>query len=689
MSELLLELFSEEIPARMQARAARDLEKLVQKELFDAGFRPEGAKAFATPRRLTLVVSGLTGTSPDIEEEKKGPRVGAPDQAVAGFLKSAGLASLDQCETRSDKKGDYYVAVISQKGRPTADIIASFMPELIRKFPWPKSQRWGAGSLKWVRPLKRILCVYDTQIVRFEIEGIISGDITEGHRFMAPGEIQTRNFEDYQAKLRRAKVILDPVERQERILEEAKALCAVQGLELIEDEGLLMENAGLAEWPSPRIGSFDEKFLEVPAEALIASMKGHQKYFSVHDPKTGKLANKFICVANVEPEDGGKAMMTGYERVLTARLSDAFFMYRQDLKIALSEQAKKLDKIVFFEGLGTLGDKVQRVTKLAREIAPQVGADPDLAEQAAKLAKADLVTGMVAEFPKLQGVMGRYYALQQGASKDEGRATYKKDDIKQIADAIRDHYKPAGENDAVPTAPVSVALALAEKIDTLTGFWAINKKPTGSKDPFALRRAALGVIQIVLENNLRLPLNSLNVTPDLLGFFHDRLSVYLKDKNHQYDHINAVLLRPDGSREDDLVLIVKKLEALEAFLKTQDGTNLSAAYKRATNILKAEQKKTGPIKDSDVRAKLLTAKEEIALHAALEKVSTAVQKDCAEENFAAAMAQLSSLRGPLDAFFEAVKVNDEDAGIRVNRLALLTGIKQICDGVADLGEVES
>ncbi len=334
MSELLLELFSEEIPARMQGRAARDLEKLVQKELFDAGFRPEGAKAFATPRRLTLVVSGLPGTSPDIEEEKKGPRVGAPDQAVAGFLKSAGLASLDQCETRSDKKGDYYVAVISQKGRPTADIIASFMPELIRKFPWPKSQRWGAGSLKWVRPLKRILCVYDTEIVRFEIEGIISGDITEGHGFMAPGDIQTRSFEDYQAKLRRANVILDPAERQERILEEAKALCAAQGLELIEDEGLLMENAGLAEWPSPRIGSFDEKFLDVPAEALIASMKGHQKYFSVHDPKTKALANKFVCVANVEPADGGKAMMVGYERVLTARLSDAFFMYRQDLKIA-------------------------------------------------------------------------------------------------------------------------------------------------------------------------------------------------------------------------------------------------------------------------------------------------------------------------------------------------------------------
>ncbi|MEE9330276.1 MAG: glycine--tRNA ligase subunit beta, partial [Parvularculaceae bacterium] len=361
---------------------------------------------------------------------------------------------------------------------------------------------------------------------------------------------------------------------------------------------------------------------------------------------------------------------------LTARLSDAFFMYRQDLKIALSEQAKKLDKIVFFEGLGTLGDKVKRMAQLAREIAPQVGADPDLAEQAAKLAKADLVTGMVAEFPKLQGVMGRYYALQQGLDP-------------AIADAIRDHYKPAGENDTVPTAPVSIALALAEKIDTLTGFWAINKKPTGSKDPFALRRAALGVIQIVLANKLRLPLHSLNVTPDLLSFFHDRLSVYLKDKNHQYDHINAVLLRPDGALEDDLVLIVNKLTALEAFLKTQDGTNLSAAYKRATNILKAEQKKSGPIKDSDVRAKLLTANEEIALHAALEKVSSAVQKDCAAENFAAAMAQLSTLRGPLDAFFEAVKVNDEDAGVRVNRLALLTGIKQICDGVADLGEVES
>ncbi len=679
MSELLIELFSEEIPARMQAKAAADLEKLVQKELFDAGFMPEGAKAFATPRRLTLVVSGLPGTSPDKNEEKKGPRVGAPEQAVAGFLKSAGLNSVDQAEIRSDKKGDYYVAVISEKGRPTADIVAGFMPDLIRKFPWPKSQRWGAGDLKWVRPLKRILCVYDAEVVPFEIAGIKSADITEGHRFISPGEIQTRSFEDYEAKLRRAHVMLDMEERKEKILEEAKALCATQGLELIEDAHLLMENAGLTEWPSPRIGTFDEKFLEVPAEALIASMKGHQKYFSVRDPKSGALANKFICVANVEPHDGGKAMMTGYERVLTARLSDAFFLYRQDLKVPLAEHAKKLDDIIFFEGLGTVGDKAKRVAKLAEEIAPLVGADPAVAKQAAELAKADLVTGMVYEFPELQGLMGRYYAQKQNVSDD-------------IADAIRDHYKPAGQNDDVPTAPVSVAVALAEKIDTLTGFWAIDKKPTGSKDPFALRRAALGVIQIILENKLRLSQSSFGVPQDLLTFFHDRLAVYLKDKGHAYDHINAVLAKPDGTLEDDFVLITKKLAALETTLKTDDGANLSAAYKRATNILKSEQKKsdTGG-KNSDIAVKddLLTEKEEKALHQSLAKVSAEVHKCVKNEDFGAAMAALASLRGPLDAFFEAVKVNDDDPAIRANRLALLSEIKGTCDLVADLGKIES
>ena len=419
MADLLLELFSEEIPARMQQRAAADLEKLVQEALFAAGFMPEGAKAFATPRRLALVVTGLPVAQPDRAEERKGPRVGAPEQALAGFLKSAGLDSVDQCEIAEDKKGQYYVARIEEKGRPTAEVIASFLPELIRKFPWPKAMRWGDGELRWVRPLQSILCAFDGEVVAFEIDGITASDKTYGHRFMAPAEIQTRNFEDYAAALKRAKVVLDTEERKDTILGEAKALCQTQGLELVEDQGLLNEVAGLAEWPVVMIGSFDAKFLTVPDEALTASMRGHQKYFSVRDPNTGRLANRFIYVANIEAPDGGAAMRAGYERVLTARLSDAWFLYQQDLKTPLAEHAKKLANVTFFEGLGTVADKVERVAALARELAPAVGADPALAEKAARLAKADLVTQMVYEFPELQGLMGAYYYSEQAASSFE------------------------------------------------------------------------------------------------------------------------------------------------------------------------------------------------------------------------------------------------------------------------------
>jgi glycyl-tRNA synthetase beta chain len=747
MSDLLLELFSEEIPARMQARAASDLQKLVQDELFAAGFMPEGAKAFATPRRLMLVVTGLPPAQPDRREEKKGPRVGAPEQAIAGFLKSAGLESVDQCEVQSDKKGEFYVAVIDEKGRPTADVIAGFMPELLRKFPWPKAMRWGDNELRWVRPLHSILCTFEGEVVPFDLDGIASGDKTAGHRFLASAEIQTRSFDDYEAKLRRAKVVLDGAEREERILEEARGLCAAQGLELVEDVGLLREVAGLAEWPVVMIGSFDEKFLTVPDEALTAAMKGHQKYFSVRNPKTGRLANKFVCVANIEAPDGGAAMRAGYERVLTARLSDAWFLYQQDLKTPLEEHAKKLDKVTFFEGLGTTGDKVRRVAALAHEIAPVVGADPDVAEKAALLAKADLVTDMVYEAPELQGLMGRYYALAQGIEAD-------------VADAIRDHYKPAGQNDDVPTAPVSVAVALADKIDTLTAFWAIDQKPTGSKDPFALRRAALGVIQIVLQGSKRFDLkNNLltgvdfimtaqyhevavgrilkiqevekeafyseklrelvdnessrikyatlhpddedytppsgygeytnpkkwnELTEDLLAFFHERLKVYLRDKKHRYDHVDAVRFKDDGALEDDLVLIVKKLEALEAFLKTDDGENLLAAYKRASNILKAEKY------DSDAKpaAENLPEAEEQALYAALSSATTTVTEALGKEDFASAMSALAGLRAPLDAFFENVKVNADEPDLRANRLALLAAIKATCEQVADLAKIE-
>ncbi len=694
MSELLLELFSEEIPARMQGRAAADLEKAVNKALMDAGFMPEGVKGFAGPRRLTVVAAGVPARQPDRREEKKGPRVGAPDKAVEGFLKSAGLTSLDQCEQREDKKGAYWVAVIDQKGRDTADLIADFMPQIVRGFSWPKSMRWGDGDLRWVRPLHSILCVFDGEVVNFEIDGIKSGDKTQGHRFMAPDAIQARSFEAYAEALKKAKVILDAEERKEMIAGDAATLCKAQGLELVEDAGLLNEVSGLAEWPVAMMGSFDEKFLTVPDEVLTASMRGHQKYFSVKDPKTGRLANKFVYVANIESPDGGAAMRTGYERVLTARLSDAWYLYHQDLKRPLETRIEDLDKVTFFEGLGSVGDKARRVAALAKEIAPSVGADPTAAERAAMLAKADLVTGMVYEFPELQGVMGRYYALEQN-------------EPAEIADAIRDHYKPAGQDDNVPTAPVSVAVALADKIDTLTAFWAIDKKPTGSSDPFALRRAALGVIQFVLNSDLRLKLDDIFInareriavkenvvehaaeTINLLLFFHDRLKVYLRDKGFKHDQIDAVLNDADGNLQDDLVLIVAKLEALAAFLKTDDGANLAAAYKRAGNILKAEEKKDKtPADPNAVDEKLLQDNEEEALFKALTDAETKAEKAVADEDFEAAMSALAQLRKPLDAFFEKVTVNADDAKLRANRLSLLARLTAATAKVADFSNLE-
>ncbi|MGE0409843.1 MAG: glycine--tRNA ligase subunit beta [Amphiplicatus sp.] len=676
MPELLLEIFSEEIPARMQQRAAADLERLVNARLLAAGFLPEGVKAFATPRRLALVATGLPDRQPDRREEKKGPRLGAPEKAVEGFLKSAGLSSLDQCEIREDKKGRYYVALLDEKGRAAAAVIADFVPEIVRGFPWPKSMRWGEGDLRWVRPIRSVLCCFGHEVVALKIDAIAAGDATAGHRFMAPEEIRVRSFEKYRAALKKAKVILDAEERKARIAGEAKTLCEAQGLALIEDPGLLNEVAGLAEWPVPMIGAFEAKFLALPDEVLTATMRGHQKYFSVKDPKTGRLANKFVFVANIEAPDGGKAMRTGYERVLTARLSDAWYLYHQDLKVPLKDRVKDLDRVTFFEGLGSVGDKARRVAALAREIAPKVGADARQAEEAALLAKADLATGMVYEFPELQGVMGRYYALEQGA-----RA--------EIADAIRDHYRPQGADDAVPTAPVSVAVALADRIDTLVSFWAIGKKPTGSSDPFALRRAALGVIEIVLAVAARL-----HLPPDLLPFFHDRLKVYLRDSpskhgGHRHDHIDAVLMKADGSPEDDLVLIVRKLEALDAFLKTDDGENLAAAFKRAANILKAEEKNDKKAADPDaVNPAHFREDEEKALYRALEQTARAAREAVAEEKFEAAMAALAGLRAPIDAFFDKVTVNDKDAKSRINRLALLARFRAATAAVADLSRLE-
>lgn len=696
MPDLLLELFSEEIPARMQVRAARDLERAVNDRLLKAGFMPEGVKGFATPRRLTVAATGLPGKQPDLREEKKGPRVGAPEKAVQGFLKSAGLSSLDECEQREDKKGAYYVAVIDRKGRDTSELIAEFVPEIVRGFSWPKSMRWGDNEMRWVRPLHRVLCAFDGEVVALDVDGVKSSDKTEGHRFMAPGEIQTRGFDDYASKLRAAKVILDTEERKEIIAGDAATLCKAQGLELVDDPGLLSEVAGLAEWPVAMLGTFDEKFLTLPDEVLTASMRGHQKYFSVRDPKTGRLANKFVYVANLEAPDGGAAMRTGYERVLEARLSDGWFLYNQDLKTKLEDRIADLDKVTFFEGLGSVGDKARRVAALAKEIAPAVGADPETAEQAALLAKADLVSGMVYEFPELQGVMGRYYALEEGAAED-------------IADAIRDHYKPAGQDDEVPTAPVSVAVALADKIDTLTAFWAIDKKPTGSSDPFALRRSALGVISLTLANDIRQNLFHVfmpnyerleAVTPEplaahlthgsnLVEFFHDRLKVHLREDGSRHDHVDAVLEDPDGDPHDDLVLIVLRLKALETFLKTDDGENLAAAYKRAANILKAEEKKDKSAADPKaVRQDALKDAEEKALFAALVDVEEKAKAAVASENFEAAMGALASLRAPLDAFFENVTVNADDAALRANRLSLLARLTAATATVADFSKLE-
>lgn len=696
MPDLLLELFSEEIPARMQVKAARDLERAVNDRLLAAGFMPEGVKGFATPRRLTVAATGLPGRQPDRRDEKKGPRVGAPEKAMEGFLKSAGLSSLDECEQREDKKGAYYVAVIDRKGRDTSELIAEFVPEIVRGFSWPKSMRWGDGDMRWVRPLHRVLCAFDGEVVDLEVGGVQSSDKTEGHRFMASAEIQTRGFDDYASKLRAAKVILDTEERKEIIAGDAATLCRAQGLELVDDPGLLNEVSGLAEWPVAMLGTFNEKFLALPDEVLTASMRGHQKYFSVRDPKTGRLANKFVYVANLEAPDGGAAMRQGYERVLTARLSDGWYLYNQDLKTKLEDRIADLDRVTFFEGLGSVGDKARRVAALAKEIAPTVGADPVAAERAAMLAKADLVSGMVYEFPELQGVMGRYYALEESVSDD-------------IADAIRDHYKPAGQDDEVPTAPVSVAVALADKIDTLTAFWAIDKKPTGSSDPFALRRAALGVISLTLANGIRQNLFHVfmpnyerleAVTPEplaahlthgsnLVEFFHDRLKVHLRDDGSRHDHVDAVLEDPDGDPHDDLVLIVLRLKALEAFLKTDDGENLAAAYKRAANILKAEQKKDKAAADPKaVNEGALQDAEEKVLFAALVDAEEKAKVAVANEDFEAAMGALASLRAPLDAFFESVTVNADDAALRANRLSLLARLTAATATVADFSRLE-
>ena len=688
MPQLLLELFSEEIPARMQGQAARDLTRLMTEALEKAGVKPAAVQSFAGPRRLTLVIDDLPGATPDVREERKGPRVGAPDKAVEGFLRGAGLESLDSCETREDKKGDFYVAIIEKPGRKLPDVIAEIAPEICRSFPWPKSMRWGARSERWVRPLRRILCLFDGAVVPFEFAGVKSGNVTEGHRVHGPGPFEVSDFASYRKTLETdGHVLLDAADREARISEGVEAICKEAGLDWVEDSALLAENAGLAEWPNPILGTFDEKFLDLPDEAIRLTMGKNQKYFAVADPKTGQLAPRFIAVADLNPSDGGGASIKGYERVLTARLEDARFFWEEDLKRPLDERVDDLENVVFHRKLGSVKDKAERVAALAKELAPIVGADPDQAARAALLAKADLTTQMVIEFTDLQGVMGWYYAKAAG-------------EPDAVANAVRDHYKPQGPSDEVPTEPVSVAVALADKLDTLVGFWAIDEKPTGSKDPYALRRAALGVIRLVLETRSRLPLREgfkrasardlvkdepiVYAQNDLLAFFADRLKVALREQGIRHDLIDAVF----ALGEDDLVAIVKRVEALQSFLATEDGENLLAGYTRAANILKAEEKKgfegAGAPDGSN-----LPEPQEKALYDALQHAKPSAEAAIEAEDFEGAMAAIAPLRARIDDFFDAVTVNAEDEGLRRNRLLLLGQIRESLRAVADFDRIES
>lgn len=669
MPELLIELFSEEIPAGMQAKAAENLRQMVTNALVEAGLTYEGAQAHGGARRLVLSVEGLDAKAADVNEERKGPRVDAPEAAIEGFLKSTGL-SLGELKVQDDKKGQFYLAVIRKPGRTATEIIAEVVPDTIRKFPWPKSMRWGSGTLRWVRPLHSIICTFDGEVVPFEIEGIRSGNLTRGHRFMGSQHIEVRRFEDYAQKLHHNFVIVDANARIETIRTEARNLAFAQGLELIEDEGLLKETAGLVEWPVVLMGSFDESFLSVPPEVIATSIKNHQKCFALRNASTGKLSNRYLLVSNLIAKDGGKTIVAGNNKVIAARLSDAKFFWDQDRKVKLEDWARKLDAITFHAKLGNQGERVQRIEALAAEIAKKIGADPEKAKLAARLAKADLVTGMVGEFPELQGLMGRYYALDQSVDAD-------------VADAIRDHYKPVGPTDSIPVSGVGQAVALADKLDTLNGFWSIDEKPTGSKDPYALRRSALGVIRIILDKNLRLPLTF--CSDDLIAFFADRLKVHLKEQGKRHDLIDAVFAL---GNQNDLLMVTKRVAALSNFLDTDDGKNLLAGVKRASNILRIEEKKDGRAYDGDVNISQLIKGEEKALHTAITQAVGQVRRALREEDFEAAMTAIAKLRAPVDAFFEGVTVNDKDATFRENRLRLLNHIRAATAEVADFSKIE-
>lgn len=695
MPNLLIELFSEEIPARMQRRAAEDLKKIVTNGMVDAGLTYAGAAAFSTPRRLTLAVQDVLSESPTIQEERKGPRVDVPDKAIEGFLRGAGLTK-DQLEVREEKKGKVYFATIKKPGRPATDIIAEVLENAVRNFPWPKSMRWGAGSLRWVRPLHSIVCILTddlgTHVVPLNIDGIESGNTTLGHRFMSSGDrITVSGFDDYAAALKKHYVILDPEERAQMIWQDAANIAFASGLEIVEDAGLLAEVSGLVEWPVVLMGEIDQEFLELPPEVLQTSMREHQKFFSVRDTKSGQIT-RFITVANRETADQGATILAGNQKVLSARLADAKFFWENDLRVAtiqgLSAWSDRLSNVTFHNKLGTQKDRIDRIMALANALSPMTSADARLAEKAAEIAKADLSSEMVYEFPELQGLMGRYYAQAAG-------------EVQEVANACEQHWQPLGPSDDVPTEAVSVTVALADKMDTLCGFWAIDEKPTGSKDPFALRRAALGVIRLVLENQTRLPLtevaklhfnrfehgqNDEDMASDLLGFFHDRLKVYLRDRGIRHDVIDACIAM-EGN--DDIALLVKRAEALTEFLSSEDGENLVQGFRRANNILTQAEEKDGVEYSFGADVKFAETEEERALFSAIDTQGPKIDDAIQAEDFVSAMGAMASLRVPVDAFFEAVQVNSDNEIVRRNRLNLLSQVRKICARVVDLGRIDA
>ena len=684
MPDLLIELFSEEIPAGLQAQAADSLKKLITNGMVDAGLTYTDAAAFHTPRRLTLAVAGLSDLSPTNQEERKGPKVGAPEQAIQGFLRGVGLI-MEDLEIRDDKKGQVYFAKITKPGRLASEIVAEVLEKTIRSFPWPKSMRWGNGSLRWVRPLQSILCLLssdaETQIVPVEIDGILASNTTRGHRFMAPDTFMVTGFDDYETKLKRAKVILRADERGAIIWQEATNQAFALGQKVVEDGGLLAEVSGLVEWPVVLLGQIDADFLDLPPEVLKTSMKEHQKFFSVSNNKTGRI-ERFVTVANIETVDQGATILKGNQKVLAARLADAKFFWENDLREAKAGMGKwqtSLEKVTFHNKLGSQSDRIKRIAVLAQELAPIVGADADVVEKAALVAKLDLSSEMVYEFPELQGVMGRYYALEAGMGAD-------------IALACEAHYSPLGPSDDVPKDPVSVAVALADKLDMLTGFWAINEKPTGSKDPFALRRAALGVIRLIMANQLTLPLATIIKSVDigsgsanLMEFFQDRLKGFLRDEGIRHDVIDACIAMPGN---DDISLLAKRAQALQSMLVTDDGESLVQGFRRANNILSQAEKKDGVEYSYGADIKFAESDAEKMLFAALDKVDAKIKPAIEAQDFLSAMTAIATLRGPIDIFFEKVKINADSAMIRRNRLNLLSRIRNTCLSVADLSKLE-